>query len=168
MQITDLIPWGRSKQQVSEKNEAGDNPLVGLQRDINRVFDDFWSRFERPLGAWNGPMSAFGPVADVSESEEAVEIAVELPGLDENDIDVSLTDELLTIRGEKKTDRKEEKKGYYLAERSFGSFYRTIALPPGVDTDQARAEFRKGVLTISLPRTAEAQAKVRKIEVKAT
>lgn len=168
MQISDLIPWGRDRNEVARQQGDGDSPLLNLQRDINRVFDDFWSRFDRSAGVSNGLLSVTGPRTDVTETDEAVDVSVELPGMDEKDIDVSLSDDVLTIRGEKKAEREEEKKGYYLAERSYGSFYRSIPLPPGVDSEKAEAQFKKGVLTVTLPKTPEAQAKVRKIEVKAS
>ncbi|MBI1370492.1 MAG: Hsp20 family protein [Planctomycetes bacterium] len=168
MQISDLIPWGRDRNEVARQQGDGDNPLLNLQRDINRVFDDFWSRFDRSVGVSNGLLSVTGPRTDVTETDEAVDVSVELPGMDEKDIDVSLSDDVLTIRGEKKAEREEKKKGYYLAERSYGSFYRSIPLPPGVDSGKAEAQFKKGVLTVTLPKTPEAQAKVRKIEVKAS
>jgi HSP20 family protein len=168
MQISDLIPWGRDRNEVARQQGDGDSPLLNLQRDINRVFDDFWSRFDRSAGVSNGLLSVTGPRTDVTETDEAVDVSVELPGMDEKDIDVSLSDDVLTIRGEKKAEREEKKKGYYLAERSYGSFYRSIPLPPGVDSEKAEAQFKKGVLTVTLPKTPEAQAKVRKIEVKAS
>jgi len=168
MQISDLIPWGRDRNEVARQQGDGDSPLLNLQRDINRVFDDFWSRFDRSAGVSNGLLSVAGPRTDVTETDEAVDVSVELPGMDEKDIDVSLSDDVLTIRGEKKAEREEKKKGYYLAERSYGSFYRSIPLPPGVDSEKAEAQFKKGVLTVTLPKTPEAQAKVRKIEVKAS
>ena len=91
---------------------------------------------------------------------------MELPGIDEKDIDVSVSEDVITVRGEKKDEREEEKKGYYLSERSYGSFHRTIPIPPGVDADKAEARFRKGVLTITLPKTDDAKSKTRRIEVK--
>lgn len=165
MQIKDLIPWGSRGRGLAKTGE--DSPFLALQRDINRVFEDFWKRFDltAPFGG-NGQLNAFGPRADIAESDKEVEITVELPGMDENDIEVALSDDILTIKGEKKTDREEDKKGYYLSERSYGSFYRTIALPPGVDTEKADARFKKGVLTVTLPKTPEAQARVKKVEVK--
>lgn len=167
MQITDLIPWNKNKQPATRKSEVGDYPLVGLQRDLNRVFEDFWGRFDRPyLRPFDG-LGHFGPSIDVTETDNAVDISVELPGLDEKDIDVTLTDDVLTIRGEKKNAHEEKKKGYYLAERSFGSFYRSIPLPAGIDTEKADARFKRGVLSISLPKTPEARARTKKIEVKA-
>lgn len=165
MQIRDLIPWSRESGELS-RHRDGDHPLQGLQRDINRVFDDFWSRFDRGAGGTHGLPSA-APRTDVSETDDGVEVCVELPGMDEKDIDVSLGDGVLTIRGERKAEKEEEKKGYFLSERSYGSFYRSIPLPPGADTDKAEAKFKNGVLTITLPKTPEAREKVRKIAVKA-
>ena len=100
------------------------------------------------------------------ETEAGIEVTVELPGLEEKDIEVSLSDEALTIKGEKKVERKDEKKGYYISERSYGSVYRSIPLPAGVDSDKAEASFKNGVLTVKLPQRPEAKAKVKKIEVK--
>jgi|TARA_R110002072_G_scaffold84217_3_gene190878 HSP20 family protein len=167
MQIKDLIPWGRDKDEVSRRSDDKENPLINLQRDINRVFDNFWNRFERPFGGSNGFLSVGTPSTDVSDSDDAIEISVELPGMDEKDIEVSLSRDVLTIRGEKKAEKEEKKKGFYLSERSYGAFYRSVPLPPGVDTEQTKAEFKQGVLTITLPKTAEAQAEVKRIEVKA-
>jgi HSP20 family protein len=164
MQIRDLIPWGNNKGSEIAKRDD-DNPVLSLQRDVNRIFEDFWRRFDQPLGAlarWD----TGGPRTDVAETENALEISVELPGLDQKEIDVSLTDGALTIKGEKKSEHEENKKGYHLSERSYGSFYRTIPLPSGVDTDKANARFKNGVLTVTLPKTADALARVKKIEVK--
>lgn len=166
MQIKDLIPWNRKSGDIS-RHGNDDNPIFALHRDINRVFENFWSRFENGFGMANRSLGFGAPSVDVAETEKAVEIAAELPGMDEKDIEISLTEDVLTIKGEKKAEREENKKGYYLSERSYGSFYRAIPLPPGIATDKVKAEFKKGVLTVTLPKTAEAQAKVKKVEVKA-
>lgn len=166
MQIRDLIPWGRSKEPAPSPSAEADNPVSVLQRDVNRVFEDFWARFERPFGG-NGALGPVGPRTDISETDQEIEVAVELPGLDEKDVEVSLTSDMLTIRGEKKAEKEEKRKDYYLSERSFGSFYRSVPLPPGVDGDRASATFKSGVLTVSLPKTPEAQARVKRIGVKA-
>ena len=166
MQIKDLIPWGRREPELSP-TAADDHPILSLQREMNRVFDSFWNRFDRPFGGLDGGFGQALPRTDVVETDNAVEVSVELPGLEEKDIDVSLTGDVLTIRGEKKAAREESRKGYYLSERSYGAFHRAIPLPSGIDSDNAKADFKKGVLTISLPKTREAQAKAKKIEVKA-
>jgi HSP20 family protein len=163
MQIKDLLPWAR-KDSLEPKG-AEDNPIVALQREMNRAFEGFWNRSERPFGG----LAGFGegaPRSDVVETDDGVEVTVELPGLDEKDIEVSLSDDALSIKGEKKIERKEEKKGYYLSERSYGSVFRSIPLPPGVNSDKADATFRNGVLTVKLPQRPEAKANVKKVEVK--
>jgi HSP20 family protein len=168
MQISDLIPWRRDK----EKRPAGErendsNPLMTLQRDINHVFEDFWHKVENGWNGRNEVVGMFGPSTDVTETEKNVDVSVELPGMTEKDIDISLSSDAMTIRGEKKIEHEEERKGVYMSERSYGSFYRTIPLPAGVDADKADATFKNGVLTVSLPKTPEAQAKVKRIPVKA-
>lgn len=161
MQIKDLIPWAR-KDQAPETKNSEQNPIVALQRDMNRVFENFWNRFGDLDWPWGGGVAR----SDVVETEGAVEVSIELPGMEMKDIEVSVTDDMLTVKGEKKLERKEEKKGYYLSERSYGAIYRTIPLPPGVDGEKAEASFKNGVLMIRLPQTPEAQAKVKRIEVK--
>lgn len=168
MQISDLIPWGREKDKTpATDNGRTTNPLAVLQRDINNVFEDFWHRVEN---GWNGRSHAvgvFGPSTDVSETQNNVEVTVELPGMTDKDIDISVSGDAMTIRGEKKIEHEEQRKGVYMSERSYGAFYRTIPLPAGVDTEKAEAKFKQGVLTVTLPKTAEAQAKVKRIAVKA-
>ncbi len=168
MQISDLIPWGRDKEKTPQSDTATTaNPLLALQRDINHVFEDFWRKVE---SGWNGHGNAggmFGPSTDVTETDKSVDVSVELPGMTEDDIDISLSSNAITIRGEKKVEHEEERKGIYMSERAYGSFYRMVPLPVGVDPDKAEAKFKNGVLTVSLPKTAEAQAKIKHIPVKA-
>jgi HSP20 family protein len=164
MQIRDLVPWGNKQDDIAKREE--DNPVFSLQRDVNRIFEDFWRRFDQPFAAL-GRRDAGGPRADITETDNALEVSVELPGIDHKDVDVSLTDTALIIKGEKKSERDENSKGYHLSERSYGSFYRTIPLPSGVDTDKVNAEFKNGVLTVRLSKTQEALSQVKKIEVKA-
>lgn len=168
MQISDLIPWGRDKgKPPANDDQDADNPLVSLQRDVNNVFEDFWQRIEN---GWNGrmnPVGMVGPSTDVSETDDSVEVAIELPGMTQEDIDISLSGDAMTIRGEKKLNHEGTRKGVYMSERSYGAFYRTIPLPPGVDTDKAEAKFKQGVLTVTLPKSAEAQARVKRIPVNA-
>ena len=166
MQIRDLIPWSRQDGELPGRDD--ENPIVGLQREVNRIFNSFWNRFDSPLGSTSIQHAITALRTDIVEHDKEVEVSIELLGMDEKDIDVSLTEDALTIKGEKKAQREDKKNGYYLNERSYGSFYRTIPLPPGIATDKTEAQFKKGVLTIILPRTPEAQARVRKVEVKAT
>ena len=100
------------------------------------------------------------------ETDGGIEVTVELPGMEQKDVEVSLAGDALTIKGEKKVERKEEKKGYYVSERSYGSVFRTIPLPPGLDADKVDASFRNGVLTVKIPHSPEAKARMKRIEVK--
>jgi len=113
------------------------------------------------------PWGAAAPAVDVAESEKAYEITVELPGMDEKNIEVKVSNGSLTIKGEKQEEKEEKKKDYYLHERHFGSFERSFALPDGVDSNKIEAAFKKGVLTVTLPKKPEAQKPAKKIEVKA-
>lgn len=169
MQISDLIPWSRDKDKSPANGESrSSNPLAMLQRDINQIFDDFWHRVESGGSGRTNPVGMFGPSTNVSETDTGVEVAVELPGMTESDIEVSLSGEAITIRGEKKLEHEERRKGVYMSERSYGAFYRTIPLPTGVDPEKAEASFKRGVLTVTLPKSPEAQAKVKRIPVKTT
>lgn len=150
-------------------------PLESLRREIEHVFDtfggDLWRRPAHPLLAkeWNWlPQMAFplSPAVDVTEKDAAFEITAELPGLDEKDVDVSVANGVLTIKGEKREEKQEKQKDYYLSERRYGSFQRSFPLPDGVDGDKIEAVFKKGLLSITLPKTAEAQNNKRKIDVK--
>jgi HSP20 family protein len=151
-------------------------PFEGLRQEIDRLFDDFgwgsWQPFRRSLFAGK-PLFRRAltrtamPAVDVVESEKAYEVTVELPGMDEKNIDVKVTDGSLTIKGEKQEEKEEKEKGYYLQERRYGSFERSFELPESVDPDKIEASFKKGLLTVTLPKKAEAQKPAKKIEVKA-
>ena len=107
------------------------------------------------------------PAMDLVEKEKEYEISAELPGIDEKNVEIKVANHMLTIKGEKTEEKEEKQKDYYLSERRFGSFQRSFALPEGVDADKIEANFVKGVLTVKLPKTAEAQKAEKKITVKA-
>ena len=148
------------------------DPFLGLREDIDRVFDSYFrgwpglrgSEFHFPPGV--APMDV-SPKVDVGETDTAYEIAVELPGLNDEDVDVSLRDDLLTISGEKKTEREEEEKDFFLSEQRYGAFKRSFRLPAEVEADKIKAEMDKGVLSITLPKSASAKSKQQKIEITA-
>lgn len=141
-------------------------PFANLRREIDRLFEDFDGDF------WRAPFrtaeAVFGnlPAVDVTETDKAYEIAAELPGMEEKNVDVKLAGSILTIKGHKRDEKEETKKDYYMRERSFGSFERSFAIPDGVDTDKVEATFKRGVLTVTLPKSAEAQKAEKKIAVK--
>jgi HSP20 family protein len=172
---TSKIPVTTDKAAPSELRPR--RPLESLRQEIDRLFDDFG------IGTWRSPFrssffdmdpfrrakAAFSgmPAVDVTETEKGYKVVAELPGMDEKNIEVKIANGMLTIKGEKQEDKEEEKQDYYVRERSFGSFERTFQVPDGVDLDQVDASFKKGVLTVMLPKTAEAQKAEMKITVKA-
>lgn len=141
------------------------NPFTSLQREVDRLFEDFTRGFPSlaPFSGGNGGLLT--PSVDVSETDKEIEITAELPGLEEKDVQINVADNLLTIRGEKSAEKEEKDKNYRLVERSYGSFERTLELPAGVDADAIKASLAKGVLKVTVPKPVPAQAK--KVEVKA-
>lgn len=151
-------------------------PFESLRREIDRIFDSFRiSPWEMPFRRafeleWPWPREtglAIAPAVDFAEKDKEYEITAELPGLDEKDIEVKLANRTLTIKGEKKEEKEEREKNYYFAERRYGSFMRSFQLPESVDTGKIEASFAKGVLTVKLPKTEQAQKAEKKIAVKA-
>jgi HSP20 family protein len=164
------------------KSEAGEPervpaerwPLASLRREIDRLFDDFHlGGFRRSLARfdvepfWRG-VTGFGavPAVDIAEKDKEYEVTAELPGMDEKNIDVKFADGVLTIKGEKQEEKEEKKKDFYLSERRYGSFQRSFQVPKGVDADKIEAKFANGVLTVRLPKSAEAQKSEKKIAIK--
>ena len=137
-----------------------DEPFVSLQREIDRVFHDFGRGFRLPT--WTDSSE---PRIDVAETDNDIQITAELPGVDEKDIDVTLSNGVLTVKGEKHAEKEEKGKEYRVVERSYGSFARSIPMPFDVDPDAVDAKFKKGVLTVILPKPAEARAETKKIEI---
>ncbi|SES67508.1 Hsp20/alpha crystallin family protein [Oceanicella actignis] len=165
MQIKDIIPWARKDGAPEDAGDArAEHPVAKLQHEVEKAFQNFWSRLESMTDGIHLPWG--GPRSDMVEVENAIEVSIELPGMEMKDVEVSISDDVLTVKGEKRIERQEEKKGYFLSERTYGAIYRTIPLPPGVQGDKAEATFRNGVLTIRIPVDAEARSKARRIEVK--
>ena len=135
------------------------NPFAFLQQEIDRLFDGFSRNFPAFTAAGRTL-----PSMDVSETDKAIEITAELPGLEQKDVELNLTDNLLTIRGEKKNEREEKNKDYHLVERSFGSFARSVELPAGVKAEDISAEISKGVLKVTVRKPTPKQSK--QIEIK--
>lgn len=135
-----------------------------LHREIDRLFDDFT---RGGLGTMASPaQSNLMPSIDITETDKEIEISAELPGLERKDVEISVDDDVLAVRGEKRVEAKEEdkNKNYHVTERSYGMFFRAIQLPPGVDTASIQATMSKGVLKIMVPKPAKSEPK--KIEVK--
>lgn len=165
MRARDLLPWGRKSEGKTPQRSG--NSARDLQTDINRAFEDFFRAFElsMPLAGPADLATDALPRIDIRETDKEVDIEAELPGMDESDIDVSVAEGALMIRGEKKAEHEVKGNGYTVHERSFGHVERTVPLPDGLDIDSAKATFKNGVLTIAIPKTAEAQAAVKRISV---
>lgn len=167
MAIRDLIPWNRNDEKKLTVQRETQDPFYELQRNMNRLFDDFFGDFDMSrFGDFGSRFGAFQPQVDVSETDQEITVAAELPGLEEKDIEVSLDKGVLTISGEKKEEKEDKGKNYYRMERSYGSFRRSLPLPAEVVEDQVEATFKNGVLNIRLPKSPEAQKPGKRITVK--
>lgn len=166
MKLDQLIPWNWRKGDELLRRDSG-NPFTELQNEMNQLFENF-SQTMNSLSPmkWNLPeVSATYPKMDVSESDKEFKITAELPGMEEKDIDVSISNEVLTLKGEKKAEKEEKKPNYFRMERSYGTFQRSIPLPAEVDRDKVQASFKKGVLSIVLPKSEKAVKESKRIEI---
>ena len=160
----ELTPWSRGG-----LTPFGRDPFSSFRHEMDRLFDDFFAPVagEGRNAAASGQAAALvRPNIDVDETDQAYRVSAELPGLTEKEVELNLRDNTLTISGEKRSEREEEKGGRRYAERSFGRFERTIPFPVEVDADRIDAVFRNGVLTVTLPKNEKAQDKTRRIEVR--
>ncbi|HEN21393.1 MAG TPA: Hsp20/alpha crystallin family protein [Desulfobacteraceae bacterium] len=179
--VRNLVPGKRNQSSIPVRTdnlrELGTDywgqPFLDLRRATDRLFKDFFKSFGIP-STLKDPMALsteyFGeswPLMDIRETDEDLLITAELPGVDKNDIDVSVTDDRVTIRGEKREQEERKGMGYYKLERSYGSFQRSLRLLCEVETDSVEASFKDGVLTVRLPKSAAARERIRKIPVRA-
>ncbi len=162
--IRDLLPLGR----ISVPVTRGSNPIVSFQDEVNKLFSDFFGDLSLPSWARisSEPSFAISPAMDVTENNKEFKVSCELPGMEAKDVQISASEGYVTIKGEKKEEKKEEREGYYRQERSYGSFQRVVALPDNANFEKAEASYKNGLLTLSIPKKAGAQGKERKIEVK--
>jgi HSP20 family protein len=165
----------KTEKKAPERATAAASPLDSLRREVDRLFGefdlDFWrspfrrSAFDMPR-FWPREPTLAAPAVDIVENDNAYEVTAELPGMDGADIEVRLVNDGLMIKGEKQEEKEEKRKDYHLHERHFGGFERYFMLPDGVDADKIEATFKKGVLTVKLPKKAEVIKPEKKIEVK--
>lgn len=185
MDIKKLAPWNwfRKEQedaghQVPVRHPASlaptmgyDHPLASFHREFDRLFNSMLQGFGRaPIGFDDLGRPALSPeilkpTVDIASAEKEYTVTVEVPGVNEDDVKLELSDGNLTIQGEKKREKSSRDKDYFCVERSYGAFRRVLSLPDDVDQDGIRAAFRNGVLTITMPRRALPQSKVKRIEV---
>jgi HSP20 family protein len=171
MAVRLLFPFQRSGSGPRWPETA--DPLSAFRRDMNRVFEEFLRGFGAPGALAAAPQAAAAlltPQINVSETDQEIRVTAELPGLDEDDVEVMLADDTLTISGEKAAEQEETEgegeRSYHVVERSSGAFSRTLQLPFPVNPDEVEAVFRNGVLTITIPKPQAVQQKLRKIAVK--
>jgi len=166
--IRDLIPWKNNRNEVVPASRDNvEHPLMSLQSDINRLFDDMFRSFAsgsffdvdtRPLAtlAW--------PQVELSENDKEIRVIAEMPGIDEKDVEISIDDDALVISGEKKSEVRDDERGY--SELSYGRFERRIGLPSQIDRDRIEAQYKNGVLTVAIPRLAGASDTRKRIPIK--
>jgi HSP20 family protein len=161
MALRDLITWGRDQPSVPSRRGEEVSPFLTLHREMNRLFEDVFNNFGNApsllgrLPAW--------PSVEVIQSDQDIRVSAELPGLDEKDVEVLVDDDVLTIRGEKKAETEAKERRF--TERYYGRFERVIPLPFAVEEDKAEASFHNGVLTVTLPRSAQAEDKAKRITI---
>ena len=153
MNITQLIPWNRNRSGALVRRES--DPFFSLQRNVNQLFDEMWREFDGPF-ARHGAMAHGWPAVDLVETDRELTVAVEVPGMSEKDVEVQFVDNSIVVSGERRAERED---GRRMSERYYGRFERRIPLAVEVDPDQAKGEVRNGVLTITLPKTAQSQPK---------
>ena len=170
------LPIKTETNQGTLPTKAADwQPFDILRGQVDRLFHDFQAGFLqvpffRPFPDielfWRRELGfSVSPAMDVVEKDGAFEVTAELPGLDAKDIDVQIANGMLTIKGEKKEEKEEKTKGRYVSERRYGSFRRTLQIPGGVDSEKIEASYKSGVLTVTLPKSPEAQKKEKTIPV---
>ncbi|MEE9910582.1 MAG: Hsp20/alpha crystallin family protein [Deltaproteobacteria bacterium] len=162
MKIKNLLPAA-----AKPAGRSDDHPFYSLQNQMNSLFDDFFSGFDVAQRSLAGRFGAFMPSIDVKESDKDFTIHAELPGVDEKDVEVTVTHDAVTIKGEKKEEKEDKGKNYYYMERSYGSFNRTIPLATEIDASKAEASFKNGILNIAIPKSQSAKDKGTKVPIKA-
>lgn len=185
MELKKLAPWNWFKKEEEMEhtvpvvhgkglpyNGRHHDPLVQIHRDIDQIFDRFFQGFSLPTPAGWPSFSSFEgsgilrPRVDLSAGEKEYLLTVEIPGVSEKDVSLSITAGTMTIKGEKKLEKEEREKDYYRMERSYGSFQRILSLPEDVEQDAIRAGFKDGVLTVTMPRKPMAKGEVKQIAIK--
>lgn len=166
MRMHELIPWSRGRGRgLSMYGNQGSDPLLSLHREMDRLFDDalrgFGTRFS-DLAPFSG--TGGWPSVEISETETELRVTAEIPGLEEKDVEILLDNDMLTLRGEKRSETEDKAKQF--SERYYGRFERRIPLGYEVEADKVDARFNNGVLTITLPKSPEAQSRAKRIEIK--
>lgn len=180
MDIKKWVPWNWFKKEeedvgktvpIQREGSAGkgydlSHPLQQFHQEVDRIFDHAVRGFGFGRPVFPQMIgSVLKPILDLGATEKEYTITVEIPGVDENEVKLEIVNDTLTIRGEKRQEKEEKEKNYYRVERSYGSFQRVLSLPDDADQEKVKASFKKGVLTITMPRKAMPRENVRKIEI---
>ena len=161
MKIKNLLP-----DVVRKVRSNDDHPFYSLQKDMNNLFDNFFRGIDfSPRGFAVDGMGGFMPSVDVKENEKEFIIKAELPGVDEKDIEVTVTNDAVTIKGEKKEEKEDKDKSYYYMERSYGSFSRVIPLEAEIESNKAEARFKNGILDIKIPKNQTTKERGTKVPI---
>lgn len=168
MSVRDLIPWGRNNQAPANYGRGDQRPFSVLHREMNRMFDDVFRGFDARFPTFGSPLSfqQGWPRIDVSETDSEVRITAEMPGMEEKDIELLLDGDVLTIRGEKRSEADENGKDRQFSERFYGRFERCLSLNAEIDKDKVDASFKSGVLTITVPKTETPQTSAKRITIR--
>jgi len=162
MSVTQLIPWNRNRTAVVQTGNR--DPFFSLQREVNRLFDDMWNGFDLPLSRSGSVLQSGWPHIEVREQNDQFLLTVEVPGMDEKDINIQFVDQCVIVSGERKEEHNAEQPDQHYSERYYGRFERRIPLSAEIEADKAKALLRNGVLNISLPK-AQPQKKGHRIEI---
>lgn len=152
-----LVRWNPARELATWPSD-----LFGIQREMNRMFDGFF----RGSGDEDYAISSWTPAVDIAEHDDEYLVKVELPGVNKDEVKLTLENNILTIRGEKKQEKETKKENYHRVERSYGSFQRSFTLPAAVKSDKIDASYKDGILTVSLPKAEEAKPKQIEVKVK--
>lgn len=168
MSVRDLIPWGRNGSNQAPTLYRDDNrdPFLSLHREVNRLFDDVFRSFDSRLPAFGSlsSLNAGWPTIEISETDKEIKVTAEVPGMEEKEIEVLFDQGVLTLRGEKRSETKDQEKQF--SERFYGRFERRIPLGYEVEDDKIDARFKNGVLTVVLPKSAKAQSQIKRIAIR--
>jgi HSP20 family protein len=167
MNVGQLIPWNRNQRTSTAmaNRDSSRDPFFALQREMNRLFDDVWQQFDLPLPPMGEGIAGGWPRVELSEGNKEFTLVAELPGMTEEDVEVMFVNNSVVLRGERREERKQDEAHPRLSERYYGHFERQIPLDAEIEPDKARAEFRNGVLTVSLPKSPQAQTEMVRIPV---
>jgi HSP20 family protein len=168
MDNKDMVSWKNDGTDMTVERAQGEGALLDLRSQMNRLFDQF---FERPFSLSpffreSAMIGDFAPRLDVSETDEEVTISAELPGLEPEDINITVDRNCLNISGEKRAEKEDQGQHYCRVERSYGSFQRSIPLPDELDEDKIDATYKRGVLKVTVPKKAEYKRQSKRIEIK--